>query len=326
VKFLTAGGRAAGGSATSGAGDATAVTTRVTLGEIPLGQGHVRIIGGLLPQPSTQYDHPLGLEPYSLTYSGYLIFCNLVNCKYEAKKRPALVNEPAPPGPVGGGVRGNVDKTFGVKLQTPRLASDTLRGRKILLRIRRKGIKAMDHFILQYRKTGGKTKKKYKTINGNLPVSTRRMRFKKGKLGTTLLFRIRAVGKNGRVSPFSHSRTVFPYDDRGKGRRYSGRWHRVKAKRAWRGGFTRSRQPGATLRFKTAGGGRVFIIGTTTPKGGKAMLGRGKNKRVISFRSKKKRNRRVVAVVNRTPKRGYRLLIRVIRGEVNIDGIGVRRR
>ena len=60
----------------------------------PLGQGKIRILGALLPQPSTEYDHPLGIEPYAVTYTGYILFCNLVDCQYERKSRPALPNEP----------------------------------------------------------------------------------------------------------------------------------------------------------------------------------------------------------------------------------------
>jgi hypothetical protein len=51
---------------------------RVTLGELRLGSGTIRIAGGLLPQPSTANDHPLGIEPYALTYSGYILVRNLV--------------------------------------------------------------------------------------------------------------------------------------------------------------------------------------------------------------------------------------------------------
>jgi hypothetical protein len=57
------------------------VLERATLGEIALGSGTVRIAGALLPQPSTQHDHPLGLEPYALTYTGYILACNLLDAQ-----------------------------------------------------------------------------------------------------------------------------------------------------------------------------------------------------------------------------------------------------
>ncbi len=62
-----------------GAGGRTAGTTtdeKVTLGELPVGNGVVRIIGPLLPMPTEQFYHPFGLASYALTYSGYQVFNN----------------------------------------------------------------------------------------------------------------------------------------------------------------------------------------------------------------------------------------------------------
>jgi hypothetical protein len=73
-----AGGRTAGTSVDSGARDAAAVHDRVALGELKVGQGQIRVAGGLLPQPSTEYNHPLGVEPYALTYTGYILLRNLL--------------------------------------------------------------------------------------------------------------------------------------------------------------------------------------------------------------------------------------------------------
>ena len=84
---------------------------------------------------------------------------------------------------------------------------------------------------------------------------------------------------------------------------------------------------GATLRFRTRGGGRVYLIGRTGPNGGKAVVrARGGERRVVSFRSKRVRHRRVVAVINRTDKRELRFRLRVLRGVVSFDALGVRRR
>jgi hypothetical protein len=79
--FQAAGGRIAATSVDSGTRDAGPVLERATLGEIALGSGTVRIAGALLPQPSTQHDHPLGLEPYALTYTGYILACNLLDAR-----------------------------------------------------------------------------------------------------------------------------------------------------------------------------------------------------------------------------------------------------
>jgi hypothetical protein len=318
--WVAAGGRPVGGSANSGARDAEAVPERTTLGEMPLGQGKIRILGALLPQPSNEYDHPLGVEPYSVTYTGYILFCNLVDCKYEPRARPGLPNAPAPPGPVR--------LPFGAKVKSPLLASGPTRnGKRITLRVRGIKLKRIRHYVLQYRKTGRGTNRRYRTLRPRLSTRVKKVGFKKGRIGQTYLFRIRAVGKSGVKTGWDYSRTVYPYEDRGKGRRYSGGWTRIKNRRAWRGGYSQSSRRGATLNFITKGGGRVYLIGRTGPTGGRAVVAAsGGKKRVVSFRSKRWRNRRVITVVNRTDKRALRFRVRVLRGTVMVDGIGVRRR
>ncbi|HEX7255720.1 MAG TPA: CARDB domain-containing protein [Gaiellaceae bacterium] len=59
-------------------GRTAGITTadQVTLGELPLGGGVVRVIGALLPMPSEQYYHPFGLANYALTYTGYQVLNN----------------------------------------------------------------------------------------------------------------------------------------------------------------------------------------------------------------------------------------------------------
>jgi hypothetical protein len=51
---------------------------RTVLGELTLNCGRVRIAGALLPMPVERYYHPFGLANYSLTYSGWQVFKNLV--------------------------------------------------------------------------------------------------------------------------------------------------------------------------------------------------------------------------------------------------------
>lgn len=52
--------------------------SRVSLGELSLGCGRVRIAGALLPMPVERYYHPFGLANYALTYSGWQVFKNLL--------------------------------------------------------------------------------------------------------------------------------------------------------------------------------------------------------------------------------------------------------
>ena len=51
----------------------------VTLGEIPVGDGVIRVLGSLLPTPTQEFDHPYGLESYGVTYSGYEVLRNLLD-------------------------------------------------------------------------------------------------------------------------------------------------------------------------------------------------------------------------------------------------------
>lgn len=76
--FEAAGGRIAATSANSGARNAAPMHSRVAYGEIPVGQGTVRVLGALLPQPTQAYDHQLGIEPYSVTYTDYVLMRNLL--------------------------------------------------------------------------------------------------------------------------------------------------------------------------------------------------------------------------------------------------------
>jgi PKD repeat protein len=83
------GGRTSATSATS-APSASADASRTTVGELALGAGQIRIAGALLPQPATwpagvtqppaiMKTFPLGLEPYAVTYTGYILARNLLD-------------------------------------------------------------------------------------------------------------------------------------------------------------------------------------------------------------------------------------------------------
>ena len=77
-----AGGRTAGDLGDSGepATPRPGLHPRRRSASSPLGSGQIRIAGALLPQPSEEFDHPLGLEPYATTYTGYILICNLLDC------------------------------------------------------------------------------------------------------------------------------------------------------------------------------------------------------------------------------------------------------
>jgi hypothetical protein len=73
-----AGGRVVASSADPGTRDARAVHDLVAMGEVKMGKGQVRFVGALLPQPSQEFDHELGIQPYAVTYTGYIVFRNLL--------------------------------------------------------------------------------------------------------------------------------------------------------------------------------------------------------------------------------------------------------
>lgn len=66
--FTEAGGHVVG---TTGEG-------RVSVGELKLGKGIVRIVGGALPTPTEEHDHRYGLRNYALTYTGLFIMENSI--------------------------------------------------------------------------------------------------------------------------------------------------------------------------------------------------------------------------------------------------------
>ncbi len=51
---------------------------RAALAEIPVGAGQVRVLGSLLPFPTTAFYHPLGLGSYAVTDNGYTVLRNLL--------------------------------------------------------------------------------------------------------------------------------------------------------------------------------------------------------------------------------------------------------
>ena len=56
----------------------TTGTNRVSVGQLPLGSGQIRVVGGALPTPTEALDHRYGLRNYALTYSGLFIMENSI--------------------------------------------------------------------------------------------------------------------------------------------------------------------------------------------------------------------------------------------------------
>lgn len=82
-KWTAAGGRVIG---TEGTGDSS--RNRVSLGELELGAGRIRILGAFLPFPTTANYHPFGLASYSVTDNGYTLARNLWSWDNPAQTGP----------------------------------------------------------------------------------------------------------------------------------------------------------------------------------------------------------------------------------------------
>lgn len=51
---------------------------RTVYGQKPFGQGVVRFLGALLPDPTEDYYHPYGIQNYAVTYTGYTLLANML--------------------------------------------------------------------------------------------------------------------------------------------------------------------------------------------------------------------------------------------------------
>ncbi len=75
----------------------------VTLGEIAVGDGVVRVLGTLLPYPTDEFDHPYGLSSYAVTYAGYEVLRNLLDWENPNGREPDAGGADGPEGPDGPG-------------------------------------------------------------------------------------------------------------------------------------------------------------------------------------------------------------------------------
>ena len=72
---------AAGGTTvgtTGNAGGSSDDLAQTSVGELPVGKGKIRILGGGLPMPTETQDHRYGLKDYALSYSGLYILENSI--------------------------------------------------------------------------------------------------------------------------------------------------------------------------------------------------------------------------------------------------------
>jgi hypothetical protein len=209
-------------------------------------------------------------------------------------------------------------------LRAPRLASDQGTGSRIRLRLlaARKADKPfIDHFELQLRRGGTR---RFRRVSARIRRSVYRLRTRPGR---TYLLRARAVDKAGQAGPWDNERTITPLDDgRRIGARSAAGWSRTRARRAYGRRLSRSSLRGVRLgvRFR---GDRVYLVGRKTRRGGRALVILNRKRRVVSFYSRKTRNRRVVWKAKAKRRGVNRLRVIVLGGaRVEIDAVGFRRR
>ncbi len=64
----------------------------VALGKVPLGSGQIQFIGALLPDPTEEFYHPYGLDPYATTYSGNQMLRNMLYWGNTFESPPVVIN------------------------------------------------------------------------------------------------------------------------------------------------------------------------------------------------------------------------------------------
>ncbi len=243
---------------------------------------------------------------------------------------------PLPGGPAYPLPPGSVPR---VDVRSPRLASSERSDRRFTISIRTGAgttRSSVDAYQLQIRDTSARAgisrriaAKKSQSRNVTM------FRFR-GRPNHTYRIRARARDRAGRFGPWDGSITVVPLDlgpARTRGVTFSRGWGRPRSRRAYEGRLRRAARRGRTLRARFRGD-RLYVVGRTGPRGGKARITLNGRRRTVSFYSRRTRNRRVVASM-RARRRGVnRLRIAVLgrkggraaRGRrVELDALGYRR-
>jgi hypothetical protein len=155
-----------------------------------------------------------------------------------------------------------------------------------------------------------------------LSASTATSLIYKAALGKSYTFRVQAVNGDGQSSTFAMLTTIVPSGASVHGGHYSGGWHLRRVKGAWNGHAEVASAVGArfTLRYS---GGVSSLIGERTRSGGKATVTLDGHKHAVSFRGK--RSLRAVVFRGKAKNGHHTLSLRVTRGTVAIEGVGIAR-
>ena len=206
-----------------------------------------------------------------------------------------------------------------VDLIAPRIASDSSRDPRFRLSLR--GSDGADHYELEVRNL---RRSSWKRLSSTLRAPVYSFA---GYFGSAYRFRARAVDRFGRRGAWDTASTVVPFDEsrRRNGKARFGRgWSTVRSVSAWGQRLTRTNSRGRTMKLAFTGAGKLYLIGRTSPGGGRAVITvDGKSRRVVKFRSSSARNRRLIATVKVKGSKRHVLRLRTLGGRVEIDGVGV---
>jgi hypothetical protein len=205
-----------------------------------------------------------------------------------------------------------------VHLRAPALASAVSAGPHVPIRWSATGAPATS-FTLQVRQTSGGGRHPWRTL---LRRTRRHAMTLRGRFGATYQIRARANGSSGGASRWFTATTVMPSAiPRGQ---YRGRWTTTKMPGAWGGRAIIGRPAGASYSVQFVGGS-LSVVGETSPQGGVALLTLDGKTRTIRLHSTRLRARRVLFAARLAVGR-HRLQIRVARGLVGLEGLGIANR
>jgi len=225
-------------------------------------------------------------------------------------------------------------------VNSPRLASSERADRRFTVSIRTGAGTARSSiagYQLQIRDTSVAQASVARRIGARASQSRNVTTFRfRGRSNRTYRVRARAYDRFGRFGPWDGSITVVPLDlgpARTRGVTFTRGWGRPRSGRAYGGRLRRATRRGRTVRFRFRGD-RLYVIGRTSAKGGKALVTLNGRRRTISFYSRRTRERRVLVTL-RAKRRGVnraRILVlgregaRRSRGtRVELDALGYRR-
>jgi hypothetical protein len=203
-----------------------------------------------------------------------------------------------------------------VRVRAPALGSSVATKPKVTVAWSAAGAQVQG-FVVQVQQTsaGGHG---WRTLLG---ATNRRSLIFSGHDGATYRFRVRATSTTGLTSGWALALTVIPTRARVSGARYRGHWRLARVRDAWERHALIGSTPGSSFTLSYTGG-TLAIIGDVWPQGGRARVILDGSSRTINLHSARPHARRVLYRA-RLPLGRHRLVVRVLRGVVPIEGLAI---